>query len=349
MNEAYLETALCFNPVLSKEGAWQQEDGSWRLVIEAPEAKEISIRLDEKEYPFSRDGEGKWTLEFRPEPGFWFFFLKIDGANVVHPAFPIGFGYSRPMNFLNVPGDDDFWLCRDVPHGFVVQDYYPSKVTGRTESCLVYLPPRYFTDTKKYPVLYLQHGHGENEACWIHQGKTNWILDNLLAEGKAKEMIVVMANGMVQVDGQVRSERFTQLLVEDLIPFVEGRYRASSRREDRAMAGLSMGSVQTSITTMTHPELFAYIGLFSGFLRNIFPDDNVHLKAMDDAEKFGETYKVFFRGCGDRDQFLGTFLEDDEIVKQKGVREDRHLYHGGHVWGVWRECLRDFVPQLFRD
>ena len=158
-----------------------------------------------------------------------------------------------------------------------------------------------------------------------------------------------MANGMVQVDGQVRSERFTQLLVEDLIPFVEGRYRASSRREDRAMAGLSMGSVQTSITTMTHPELFAYIGLFSGFLRNIFPDDNVHLKAMDDAEKFGETYKVFFRGCGDRDQFLGTFLEDDEIVKQKGVREDRHLYHGGHVWGVWRECLRDFVPQLFRD
>ena len=108
MNEAYLETALCFNPVLSKEGAWQLEDGSWRLTIEAPEAKEISIRLDEKEYPFTRDGEGKWSLEFRPEPGFWFFFLKIDGANVVHPAFPIGFGYSRPMNFLNVPGDDDF-------------------------------------------------------------------------------------------------------------------------------------------------------------------------------------------------------------------------------------------------
>ena len=106
---------------MSKEGACRLEDGSWRLMIEAPEAREISIRLDEKEYPFTRDGEGKWTLEFRPEPGFWFFFLKIDGANVVHPAFPIGFGYSRPMNFLNVPGDDDFWLCRDVPHGFVVQ------------------------------------------------------------------------------------------------------------------------------------------------------------------------------------------------------------------------------------
>ena len=115
------------------------------------------------------------------------------------------------------------------------------------------------------------------------------------------------------------------------------------------MAGLSMGSVQTSITTMTHPELFAYIGLFSGFLRNIFPDDNVHLKIMDDPGKFDATYKVFFRGCGDRDQFLNTFLEDDEIVKQKGVKEDRHLYHGGHVWGVWRECLRDYAPQLFRD
>ena len=114
------------------------------------------------------------------------------------------------------------------------------------------------------------------------------------------------------------------------------------------MAGLSMGSVQTSITTMTHPETFAYIGLFSGFMRNIFPDDNVHLRIMDDPAKFAETFPVFFRGIGDRDQFIGTFLEDDEILKEKGVASDRHIYRSGHVWGVWRECLRDFAPQLFR-
>ena len=349
MNEAYLETALNFNPVLSGEGAFPLEDGRYRFVLEAPEAGAVSIRLDEKEYPFTRGENGVWTLEMKPEPGFWFFFLKIDGANVVHPSFPIGFGYSRPMNFINVPGaDDGFWLLRDVPHGMVVQDWYPSSVTGRTESALIYLPPEYMTGTKKYPALYLQHGHGENETTWVHQGKANWILDNLLAEGKIKEMIVVMANGMVQVDGKVRSDLFTRLLTEDLIPFMEGRYRISSRREDRAMAGLSMGSVQTSITTMTHPELFAYIGLFSGFLRNIFPDDNVHLRAMDDPKRFAETYPVFYRAIGDRDQFLSTFLEDDKILEEKGVAADRRIYHGGHVWGVWRECLRDYAQLLFR-
>lgn len=348
-NEAYLETAVSYNPVLSQEGAFPLGGGRYRFVIDAKDASGVSLMFDFKEYPLARAEDGLWQAELKPEPGFRYFFVLIDGASVVHPAFPVGYGYSRPINFLNVPTEDDgFWLCRDVPHGSVAQDWFPSSVTGRTETCHVYLPPSYASGSGTYPVLYLQHGHGENETGWVHQGKINFILDNLIAEGKAREMIVVMANGMLQVDGQVDAMRFPEFLVQDLLPFAESRYRISGRREERAMAGLSMGSCQTSITALEHPELFSHIGLFSGFLRNIFPGDDPHLRALDDPEAFRKNYRLFFRAMGETDQFLNTFLEDDEILKEKGVESLRVMYPGAHVWQVWRECARDFCPLLFR-
>ena len=348
-NEAYCETSISYNPVLSQEGAFPLGDGRYRFVIEAKEASRVAVMIDFKEYPLTRGEDGLWQTELTLEPGFWYFFVLIDGASVEHPAFPIGYGYSRPINFLKVPGsDDDFWLCKDVPHGAVVQDWFFSTVTGRTETCHVYLPPSYFGSEGTYPVLYLQHGHGENETGWVHQGKINFILDNLIAQGKAREMIVVMANGMLQAEGKVEAMRFPDFLLSDLIPYVEKRYRISGKREERAMAGLSMGSCQTSITTLEHPELFSYIGLFSGFLRNIFPGDNPHLKALDDPEAFRQNYRLFFRAMGETDQFLNTFLEDDEILKEKGVESYRKMYPGAHVWQVWRECARDFCQMLFQ-
>lgn len=349
MNEAFLETALSFDPVLSERGVTYLPDGRCRIQLEAGEAKTVVLSVDFQDYPLEPDGDGLWSVTLRLEPGFRYLFLRVDGADLLHPALPIGYGYSRPINYLNVPtGDDDWYLCQPVPHGAVAQDYYPSSVTGRTERCLVYLPPSYFQGDRSYPVLYLQHGHGENETGWLHQGKLNFILDNLIAAGQAKEMLVVMANGMVQVDGKVDSNRFPALLVNDLIPYVEGRYRISSRREERAMAGLSMGSWQTSAAAFTHPELFSQIGLFSGFLRDLFGGENPHLAALDDPAAFRAHFPLFFRAMGETDQFFHIFQEDDQILADKGVDSDRRVYRGPHVWQVWRECARDFLPLLFR-
>lgn len=353
MNEAYFETATNFNPILGDEGVFFNPDGSTTFRLKGETARDITIMADFQKHPMTKNADGVWELTLSLKPGFWYLFVLVDGVTVVHPALPVGYGYAHPINFVNVPGpEDDFWLCKDVPHGTVTQDYFFSNTTHRTETCHVYLPPSYFSaPERKYPVLYLQHGMNENETGWVHQGKVNFILDNLIAEGKAEEMLIVMANGMVQVDGKVDNEAYRDFFVRDLRLFAEGRYRVIGDRAHRAMAGLSMGSMQTSYVTMTHPELYSAIGLFSGFLRNLFdkgPAANPHLAALNDPKKFREQHPIFFRAMGKDDQYLDTFLEDDEILRKAGIESDRRVYEGAHVWQVWRECARDFLQLIFR-
>ena len=244
---------------------------------------------------------------------------------------------------------------KDVPHVDIRHEYYNSSVTGRTETCIVYVPPGYEENRGSYPVLYLQHGFGENERGWVWQGKVNHIMDNLLAQGKAVPMLIVMANGMVMdetAEGEtiLRHNLFPEELVEDIIPFIEKKYRVKADRDFRAMAGLSMGSMQTSMTVCRYGELFGWEGLFSGFMHNCMGEnqDNSFLEIMKE-ESFQKGLHLFFRAMGRQDEFWDRFAEDDTFCEENKIPCIRREYEGGHDWNVWRQCIRDFLPLLFQD
>lgn len=341
--------AVAFYPVLGDQGV-QYAEGRAAFRLELPEtAKDVHIKLmDGPCLALEKAGQGLWEGQFAVSTGFHYADVVVDGTVVLSPWLPIGFGASRPINYIDVPGaGDEYYQPGEGPRGTVVRHYFESEITGELESCLVYQPPE-FDASRAYPVLYLQHGMGENETGWVHQGRGNFILDRLINRGEAEPMLVVMCSGMVQMQGQYDREIFPEYLVQDVIPFIERTYKVLGDKWHRAMAGLSMGSIHTSVATLKHPELFGYAGLFSGFLRRLWVDDQSHLDALDDPEQFARDYRVFFRAMGEGDEFFPRFLEDDAIVEAKGVGMTRKLYQGGHDWQVWRQCLRDFLPLLFK-
>ena len=229
---------------------------------------------------------------------------------------------------------------------------------------MIYTPPCSEQAPEEiFPVLYLQHGHGENECGWSAAGRVPFILDNLIAAGKCTPFAVVMNNGMVQKKaGDNRIVDFTlfdRYLTEDIIPFAERRYRVGRSKEKRAMAGLSMGSLQTSMAGFRHPELFSALGIFSGFLYDWIQGseidmvergagDNSHLAFLEDREKVAKSFRIFFRAIGDKDPFLEYFKEDDVRCEKSGIRQERRIYEGIHDWNVWRQCIRDFAQLIFR-
>lgn len=345
--------AVAYQPVLSAQGIRYMEDGSAAVkLLLPPTAQKVCIRLmNGPDFDLAKDEQGAWAGRFAPGMGFHYADVTVDGEVVLSPYLPIGFGASRPINFIDVPGDgDDFYQPSSGPHGTVVRHYFESRVTGGLESCLVYQPPAYDAN-RAYPVLYLQHGLGENETGWVHQGRANFILDRLIGSGEAAPMLVVMCNGMVQMQGEHDCVIFPKMLMEDVIPFIERTYRVKEGKWHRAMAGLSMGSMHTSMAALGHPELFGYAGLFSGFLHHLWKEDQPHLRALDDPDRFAKDYRVFFRAMGTSDPFFAHFEGDDALIAQKGVGASmtRKLYDGGHDWQVWRHCLRDFLTMIFRE
>ncbi len=356
MNKQPLDTAVSYDMYAGEpdrdghQGFEVLEDGRVHFAIKAPNAREVAIDQFGNIKPLEKKEDGMWEGTVDLGRGFQYFFLKIDGADVLNPYLPIGYGCCRPMNFVDVPVPGEGWDGLDgVEHGAVARHYYASKVTGKVESCLVYTPPCYDAG-KKYPVLYLQHGYGENETGWVYQGHVARIADQLLAKGEMQEMIIVMGNGMVQME-RSRMDRmvFPQVLLQDLIPFIEGRYPVYTDKWHRAMAGLSMGSYQTSIVTLTNPDLFGYAGIFSGFLRFPRAGEEKHLALLDDGETFNRSFRVFYRAMGTEDQFYQSFANDDEMLKDKDVNMIRRTFPGGHDWGVWRRCIHDFLPMIFKD
>ena len=352
-----LDTAVSFDPYFGEpnrdgdQGYELLPDGRVTVRIKAPGAREVVLDQFGKISALTAREDGMWEGTLDLGRGFQYFFLKIDGSDVLSPYLPIGYGCCRPMNFLDipVPGEEEWATLDDIPHGAVTRHYFPSQVTGKLEVCLVYTPASY-DPAKRYPVLYLQHGYGENETGWVYQGHVGRIADRLLHEGKMREMLIVMANGMTAgSDPHQGRMLFPQVLLQDLIPFIEGRYPVLTDKWHRAMAGLSMGSYQTSLTTLTHPDLFGYAGLFSGFLRAIRSDDNPHLALLDVPDAFYAAFRVFYRAMGTEDQFFATFLEDDKLLERKNVRMTRRTFPGGHDWGVWRRCIHDFLPMLFQE
>ena len=355
-----LDTALSFDPIFgepNRDGNQGYEilpDGRVTMRIIAPNAKEVLIDQFGKTQAFEKKEDGYWEGTFDMGRGFQYFFLKIDGADVLNPYLPIGYGCCRPMNFMDIPVEDITWDgLTDIPHGAVTRHYVKSSVTGKFEICLVYTPPKYDAN-KKYPVLYLQHGYGENEIGWTFQGHVGRIADQLLDKGEMKEMLIVMCCGMTQLMEPAEKSPMTRMVfldvfLKDIIPYIESRYNVLTDKWNRAMAGLSMGSFQTSITTLSNPDLFGYAGLFSGFLRA--PWGNMPqpwLEILDDAEKFKATYRVFYRAMGTEDQYFNAFDADDAFLADKNLNMIRSTYPGGHDWTVWRRCIHEFLPLIFR-
>lgn len=330
-------------------------DGRARFAFYYPNASRVTVnRMAKTAVELRREGD-YFVGEAEFNPGFIPLTVEVDGSEIIDGMLPIGFGASRVTNYIEVPepGEDGiFYEIPDCPHGTVAVNYIHSKTTGRTERVLVYLPACYEeSEDTRFPVLYLQHGHGENEGCWTYQGKMNFILDRLISEGKASPMIVCMANGMIpeEQDGitTINRHKMSELWINELIPYIEGKYRTYGDKEHRAVAGLSMGSMQTSIVSFTHSELFTYVGLFSGFMRDISSNGDSHL-TKENILNFNKNIKVFFRAIGESDHLKKSFDEDDVIVKERDIPCIRKLYEGGHEWKVWRHCLYDFAQLLWK-
>jgi enterochelin esterase family protein len=372
-----MNAGLCFNDVLPYDGRpapLVKRDGKYYLRLKEVGATKVQMAYAEAIFDFTNTGDDIWEIRLPFKSAINYVQIIVDGRETLEAVLPVTYGYSRIYNCIELPVEgEDFYALNDVPHGSVRKEYFFSKVTGEWESCMVYTPAEYDENPDKiYPVLYLQHGHGENELGWTISGKANLIMDNLIAEKKAVPFVIVMNNGMVQKKVSEEDEEavnpahivdhllFEPMLIEDVIPFIEGKYHVGGSRENRGMAGLSMGSIQTSMIVCNHPEMFSEAGVFSGFLRDWIssseldmschePSKDQHLKAMEDAEKFNNSFNTFFRAIGEADPFMEHFLSDDEFCREHGINCTRQIYEGTHDWNVWRMCLRDFAQLIFRN
>ncbi len=339
-------------------GVRVRPDGSVDVTMMAIGADSVEAGNESGWITLCDSGEGIWTGTLNYEtPGFKRIVFRVNGHEVLNPLAPITFGDNRAVNYVDIPDPDcETVLLKDVPHGTVAREFYLSSVTGETESCLVYTPPGYHkSPDERYPVLYLQHGGGENETAWVYQGKVNFILDNLIAEERACPLIIVMNSGMVQrrIDGEweLDSDLLQELLIRDCIPFIESRYRVLPGAENRACAGLSMGSLQTGRMVMEYPGVYAYAGMFTGFLAPrhggvIRPQP--YLSALDNAEEFNRNMKLFFRAMGNEEPSIPLFKEESELCDAKGIRYVARTYPGRHEWRVWRRAVSDFLELIFQ-
>ena len=255
-------------------------EGSVRVSLSAPQALKVQLDIGGVKYDLAKDEKGTWVGESAPQvEGFHYYQLNIDGASVPDPGSLYFYGAGRWGSGIEIPApDQEFYALKDVPHGLVSQKIYYSVITESWRRCFVYTPPEYEQDSKThYPVLYLQHGSFEDETGWSAQGKASLILDNLLAEKKAVPMIIVMDNGYAKRPAQSNSKgnlgapagagafsTFEEVLIKEIIPMIDSKFRTTADRFHRAMAGLSMGANQTIQITMNNLDKFSYIGGFSG-------------------------------------------------------------------------------------
>ncbi len=336
-------------------------EGRVRARIEAPEAHKVLLDIGGVKYDLVKDKKGVWTGESAPQDeGFHYYQLWIDGAAVPDPNSLYFYGASRWGSGIEIPAkDQDFYALKNVPHGQVREHIYFSESTKSMRRCFVYTPPGYDKDLeKRYPVLYLQHGGGEDETGWSSQGRANLILDNLIAEGKARPFIIVMDNGTWSMSGPRRREGgtwppqgwadgFTNTLLNDIIPTIDTNYRTLADPGHRAMAGLSMGGMQTRVITLAHPELFSWVGMFSG--GSISPED------IEKSPGFKEKTKLLFVSYGSRELEnprpgpWGDPKENTEALKNAGMNTRFYVSpQTAHEWQSWRRGLYQFAPLLFR-
>ena len=370
----------------NQEGKQYPMVNSQRMVraqISAPEANSVKLDIGGVKYEMKKDANGVWTGESAPQDeGFHYYQLNIDGASVPDPGSKYYYGASRWGSGIDIPAaDEDFYTVKNVPQGSVNEVYYYSSVTQQMRHGYIYLPAEYYANpTKKFPVLYLQHGMGENETGWGAQGKTGIIMDNLIAAGKAVPFIIFMDNGLnahkpgeqPQGFGGFRPQggarpaggqrprmsgadfakmarrmggAFEEVLIKDIIPMVEKNYRVIADADHRAMAGLSMGGMQTHGITLNNPKTFAYVGIFSG--------GTIGADELTDVPDFKATNKVLFMSAGGKEKGMaegeGSVINAAEGLKKIGINAHSYISpETAHEWQTWRRSLYQFAQLLFK-
>jgi enterochelin esterase-like enzyme len=332
--------------------------------VEAPEAQKVQLDLG-KVYDMQKGADGIWTVTTDPLiQGFHYYYLIIDGFRFSDPASETFFGIGREMSGVEIPApDQEFYTPhKDIPHGQIRECYFYSDVRKTTERIFVYTPAEYETKTsQKYPVLYLQHGMGEDRTGWGKQGKLNIILDNLIADGKAKPMIIVISDGGVanmfrpKQGENVNEARarfgadFTPLLLNEIIPYTEKTFRVLADREHRAMAGLSWGGFQTFQTALNNLDKFSYIGGFSGAgMFNVETElKTVYNGAFSDPAAFNRKVHILFLGIGSEEGQRTHQMSD--AFQKAGIKTVYYESAGtAHEWLTWRRCLREFTSLIFK-
>jgi enterochelin esterase-like enzyme len=334
-------------------------EGRVRFRIVAPNARSVTVSFKDSS-AFTKGEDGAWIGHTRPlDQGFHYYTITIDGAEVPDPNSKYYFGAMRWGSGVEVPAtDQDFYAVKQVPHGQLREVLFFSQSTNTTRRAFVYTPPAYDENLeRRYPVLYLQHGWGENEYSWGAQGHANLIMDNLLAEGKARPFIIVMTYGMtneIQFGGLRNFDirPFQTVLVDELIPYIDANFRTLADQANRAMAGLSMGGMETKMITLLNLDTFSHIGLFSG-----------GSISLDDAGKspgFNEKVKLVFVSYGSkevgggnrggRQRAGGDPKANTDALKEAGINSHYYLSpETAHEWQSWRRSLRELAPLLFQE
>ena len=353
-----------------------------RVKVSAPEAKYVQLDIGGVKYDLRKQEDGSWIGESAPQDeGFHYYQLNIDGASVPDPSSLYYYGASRWGSGVDVPAaDEDFYAVKNVPQGQIREIYYWSEISKSMRHTFVYTPAEYDQNpTKRYPVLYLQHGGGENEYGWPQQGKTAQIMDNLIATGKAVPFIIVMENGSVAMPrpaapagapaqgqrpaGAPQGGRpaggmmggfdfagaFGNVLVNETIPMIDSKFRTIPDSAHRAMAGLSMGGMQTKSVCLAHPDVFSNIGIFSG--------GTITVADADNTPTFRQTNKLVFVSFGSREleNRVAGFgdgtdpKQETEELKASGANAHFYVSPGtAHEWLSWRRALYNFAQLLFK-
>jgi enterochelin esterase family protein len=334
--------------------------------VYAPKAETatlISSDLPAKYQPrtLKKGDNGVWELTLGPvDPGTFRYVFNVDGITAADSKNPAtSESNNTAWSVVRVPGAD-FMDTRDVPHGAVARVYYQSSALGRTRRLHVYTPPGYETGSEKYPVFYLLHGAGDSDDSWTSVGRANFILDNLIAAGKAKPMIVVMPAGHTGPfafggkgggkGGGLGNARFEDEFQKDIMPYVDTHYRTLTDRRHRAIAGLSMGGAQTLTLAIARPKEFAYVGVFSSGL--LFGKAADSEKAIQTGIADAETrkgLKLLWFATGSDDFLMKQTRSTVDLFKQHSTNPVFRETSGGHTWINWQLYLNEFAPQLFRD
>jgi enterochelin esterase-like enzyme len=302
-----------------------------------------------------RADDGYWTVEAQGiAAGFHYCRFYIDGNAVNNPQAPYGYGCHETINYFEVPDrDDDSWTCKDVPHGSIHMELFKSSRTGMMQSCWVYTPSSYYAEpSRRYPVMYLHHGGGENETGWLWQGKINYIADNLIADGACEEMIIVMPC-MYDINYDAPDDflagDYDALLTRDCIPMIESRYRVVADGLHRAIGGLSMGSYHSAQVSCNHPGMFAYTAMLSGS----FDDRWYRWVDCRDVIAHDETFRsetrLFFMAVGDDEARIYAQVRANlDYLRANGIAFAYFECPGYHEWTVWRKSIRRFMSMVFR-
>ena len=333
-------------------------EGRVRARLRAPDARNVQLNISGKTFPMTMDTNGVWMGDSTPQDaGNHYYGLVVDGAEVPDPNGSFIYGSGAWRNQIEIPAEDqDFYALKNVTHGQVREIHYFGKTSNAHRRSFVYTPPDYDKDpSKRYPVLYLLHGYSENETGWSRQGCAGLIMDNLIAEGRSRPFIIVMENGGASTQpnrtlrggssggGRPRFDfsDFERALLEDVIPFVDANFRTIPDQAHRALAGLSMGGMQTRAIALRHLDTFSHIGVFSG--------GSITTNDIADMDVFKQKVELVFLSHGGREGGADG-KKHAAALKDAGINA---VYYASpdtaHEWQTWRRSLHEFAPLAFKD